>query len=196
MASFDEKTTTFGATVVPSSPRSNPTSNTHLTTDDLLASKEIHSTQISPISPPSMSPSPIPSRIGTPRLSTDAAANAQFPSSNMTTPVTTKTGANVYAHDIESQTQFARGSCDTRDKEECTMWPSMKDQQRKAKEAKRARGCIMCRHMTRKQRLVTQILLGLMLVGLAVGIGVGVSMKVRGGVWAGDHHTEPIPQTP
>lgn len=78
---------------------------------------------------------------------------------------------------------------------ECAMWPSRQTllQQRKAEKRSRRR-CDLFGSLTKRQKLLVQILIALVVVGAAVGVGVGISRAVGGGVWSGNGQTKQLPQ--
>ncbi|KAF2099184.1 hypothetical protein NA57DRAFT_56799 [Rhizodiscina lignyota] len=79
---------------------------------------------------------------------------------------------------------------------ECQMWPSQKTLKAQRQEAKKKeRMCKMCNcwgRLNKKQKILVQIVIALLVCGAAVGLGVGISKAVGGGVWASQGQTKSI----
>ncbi|KAK1766258.1 hypothetical protein QBC33DRAFT_560163 [Phialemonium atrogriseum] len=79
---------------------------------------------------------------------------------------------------IRKSTQCIRGGAD------CQVWPGQDHWKRKAKAAKRERRACNClAHLSRRNRIIVKILIGLLIVGIAVGVGFGVSKPLGAGIW-------------
>lgn len=78
------------------------------------------------------------------------------------------------------------------------MWPhpaTVKKQHKQQKTLKRSKWNCWGRtthKMSKKQKILLQVLIALFVIGAAVGIGVGVSKAVGGGVWAGKGQTRTL----
>ncbi|THX57734.1 hypothetical protein D6D06_03544 [Aureobasidium pullulans] len=104
--------------------------------------------------------------------------------------------ANVSAVPTGSRLSF-----DGRTKE-CTMWPTKQtlrnqDQAERAKRrAARSCGCnginAWWSSMSKKQRLMFQVLIAAFIVAVACGLGIGISKAVGAGVFAGKGQSKPI----
>jgi hypothetical protein len=111
-----------------------------------------------------------------------------------TTEVRTLKAPDVYEHDLESQYQLSQTKSSIGPTKDCTMWPSRVTLKAKAKEEKAKRSWNPLIRLPKRQRLIAQIVIALVIVGAAVGIGVGVSRAVGGGVWSGNGQTKQIPK--
>lgn len=109
-------------------------------------------------------------------------------SSDVSTPSTIH-NANPFDTDIEAMvpsnepitrksTQCIRGGAD------CQVWPGQDHWKRKAKAAKRdRRACNCLAHLSKRNRIIVKVLIGILIVGIAVGIGFGVSKPLGAGIW-------------
>lgn len=109
-------------------------------------------------------------------------------SSDVSTPSTIH-NANPFDTDIEAMvpsnepitrksTQCIRGGAD------CQVWPGQDHWKRKAKAAKRERRACNClAHLSKRNRIIVKVLIGILIVGIAVGIGFGVSKPLGAGIW-------------
>ena len=81
-------------------------------------------------------------------------------------------------------------------KKQCTMWPAHSQLQRKKNNVsgtiRGSRACAPYRGLTKKQRLVLQIILAILVVGAATGLGIGISKAVGAGVWKSNNAEAPI----
>jgi len=110
--------------------------------------------------------------------------------SNLSTPASTH--ANPFDTDIEAiitttepcvrkSTDRARGGTD------CQVWPGQDHWRKKAKAAKMKRhNCNCLAHLSKRNRIIVKILIGLLIVGIAVGVGFGVSKPLGAGIWRSD----------
>ncbi|KAG8533136.1 uncharacterized protein KY384_001919 [Bacidia gigantensis] len=78
-----------------------------------------------------------------------------------------------------------------------TMWPSNPSGRCQKRHnltgtIRGSRFCAPYRRLSKKQRLVFQILIALVLIGVATALGVGISKAVGGGVWDGGDTTRKI----
>lgn len=209
----DNEKVTFGATIEPSSVSDlqPPPSRKHLSTiverDSKASSTMLPSINSSRASTPAC-PSPVSPT--TPQLDYDPAnpfsAFYEHGSARRSTELTRpqpsllKDGVQVTERDLEagfspiSQQSSSMEKPSIEVTKECTMWPSQKTLKAQRKEQKsKDRMCSMCTfwgRLSKKQRILFQVLIALLVVGAAVGIGVGVSKAVGGGVWAGQGQTK------
>ncbi|MCJ1467411.1 hypothetical protein MMC07_006035 [Pseudocyphellaria aurata] len=104
-----------------------------------------------------------------------------------------KVHIRVHEQDLEAGSSIFPSSEVSRNHKEHAVWPcnnqkyknsSMKDM--------RKGGCGPLRRLSRKQRLVAKLLIGLIVVGAAVGIGIGISKAVGAGVWKNANSQERI----
>jgi hypothetical protein len=88
---------------------------------------------------------------------------------------------------------------------ECKMWPSKQTlmESRKAEKKKKREGkmCGGCGPLvdwwggkTKRQRLIIEVLIGLVILGIIIAIAVGITVAVNGTVYVSDDHKETIPQ--
>lgn len=128
-------------------------------------------------------------------LNSDAGIEKNLPrSSDVSTPTTVH--ANPFDTDIEAIMTHDTHHCrdglpistqTTRGGPECQVWPGAAHWRQKAKDAKiNRRSCKMCGYLDRlskRNRVIVKIIIGLLIVGIAVGVGLGVSKTLGYGVW-------------
>lgn len=72
----------------------------------------------------------------------------------------------------------------TRGGHECQVWPGRDHWRRKAKDAKKKRRACNCLgHLSKRNRIIVKILIGLLVIGIAVGVGVGISKPLGASIW-------------
>ncbi|KAJ9158285.1 hypothetical protein NKR19_g3498 [Coniochaeta hoffmannii] len=77
----------------------------------------------------------------------------------------------------------------TRGGPECQVWPGQDHWRRKAKAAKRQRRTCTClSHLSKRNRIIVKILIGLLVIGVAVGVGVGISKPLGARIWHPNDH--------
>ncbi|KAI8956683.1 hypothetical protein F5Y11DRAFT_141868 [Daldinia sp. FL1419] len=77
----------------------------------------------------------------------------------------------------------------TRRKSECPVWPGQEHWQQKAKAARlNNRSCQCIARLSKRNRIIAKILIGLLIVGIAVGIGFGISKPLGAGIWQPPNH--------
>ena len=99
--------------------------------------------------------------------------------------------ANPFDTDIEaivtssSEQQLARKSlrCSKMATQDCEMWPGKDHWKRKAKAAKMKRSCNCLAHLSKRNRIIVKLLIGLLVIGIAVGVGLGISKPLGAGIW-------------
>ncbi|KAL9637490.1 MAG: hypothetical protein Q9164_002161 [Protoblastenia rupestris] len=115
-----------------------------------------------------------------------------------------KTHIKIYEQDLEAGSRLTQPLSinehspsrphDTT-KKECTMWPG-RDRQTKpnniAGTIRGSRACAPYRRLSKKQRLLLQILIAVLIVGAATGLGIGISKAVGSGVWKTANSQRPI----
>lgn len=202
---LDEKTT-FGATIEPTSPPTNPSTALFPNNNGLSTPTQL-----------------------TPAVTRDSANNNPFdtphgdsPSAGLALP--TKTHLDIFEHDLESgaatplapsplasnshldlpfayttRSNLGSYSIDGRPKE-CTMWPSKTTLREKAlaeKQARRGRGLgrvgVVWARLDKRTKLWIKICIALFIVAAAVGLGIGISKVVGGGIWAGNGSQKTLP---
>jgi len=73
---------------------------------------------------------------------------------------------------------------------ECQMWPGQEHWRKKAKAAKVDRSrCGCMARMSKRNRLLVQLLIGLLIVGIGVAVGFGISKPLGAGVWKPEHQS-------
>ncbi|KAI6780085.1 uncharacterized protein J7T54_004217 [Emericellopsis cladophorae] len=103
-------------------------------------------------------------------------------------------GSNPFETDIEAmeivdtQQPCVSRSPLSKDKHNpnCTVWPGKDHWKQKAKAAKKKRSCALLAGMSKRNRVISKILLVLLVVGIAVGVGFGVSKPLGAPIW-GNH---------
>ncbi len=107
-------------------------------------------------------------------------------------------------HDLEAAQCpshfFPTGCPDKMHVDDPALWPSkalLMEKCRAAKAAQRARHPWRTwnplRGLTKRQRLLVKVCIGLLIVGAAIAIGIGISIAVGGKVYKGDGRKEEIP---
>jgi hypothetical protein len=182
-----EKATTFGATIEqpPSTPPHTNLSAGNAHSLHLKPSKESVGTHIT------SSPH---SHLSTPTNDPSNPFSAFYEHRPSSAEGQTLKAPNVYEHDVESQYQLSQTKSSIEPTKDCTMWPSRVTLQAKAKQEKAKRSWNPLLRLNKRQKLIAQIVIALLIVGAAVGIGVGVSRAVGGGVWSGNGQTKQIPK--
>jgi hypothetical protein len=71
------------------------------------------------------------------------------------------------------------------------MWPTAQELAEKQKAAKRAKANPIAR-LSKRNRVIVSVVIGLVVISAAVGVGVGVSRAYHGEVWAGNGMNKPI----
>lgn len=191
MSTPDEKTT-FGVTITrPLTPesvpatnlpvlKSQPSTDSHLSAGAPLASPTYQTTD--PFSPFYQHPES--------RSHLEVDRNKNDIESGLLT-VNNANGLPLSAVTTQSQPKV---SMDGRVKE-CTVWPTKQTLQDRARASKAKRRTCQCwGRLTKKQKIITEVLIGLTVVALAVGLSVGISRAVGGGVWAGTGQSHTIPK--
>ncbi|KAI1477249.1 hypothetical protein K445DRAFT_282676 [Daldinia sp. EC12] len=115
--------------------------------------------------------------------------------SNVSTPCSA-TASNGFDTDIEammpvksSERLNKTSTLGTRRKSDCPVWPGQEHWQQKAKAARiNNRSCQCIARMSKRNRIIAKILIGLLIVGIAVGIGFGISKPLGAGIWQPQNH--------
>lgn len=68
-------------------------------------------------------------------------------------------------------------------KSDCQVWPGQAHWKQKAKLAKAKRSCTFMAGMSRRNRVITKIVIVLLVVGIAVGVGFGISIPLGAPIW-------------
>lgn len=110
-------------------------------------------------------------------------------SSDVSSNSSTAHNANPFDTDIEAiistntENRHMSAQC-TRGGADCQVWPGQDHWRRKAKLAKRSRQSCKClSHLSKRNRIIVKVVIGLLIVGIAVGIGFGVSKPLGAGIW-------------
>lgn len=82
-----------------------------------------------------------------------------------------------------------RKSLAAQNKSDCpSVWPSMEHWKQKAKSAKRNRHSCHCMgSLSKRNRIIVKILIGLLIVGVGLGVGFGISKTLGAPIW-GDNN--------
>ncbi|KAI0852165.1 hypothetical protein F5Y00DRAFT_189766 [Daldinia vernicosa] len=115
--------------------------------------------------------------------------------SNVSTPISA-TASNGFDTDIEAMVPVKSSehlnktsTIGTRRKSDCPVWPGQEHWQQKAKAAKiNNRSCQCMARLSKRNRIIAKILIGLLIVGIAVGIGFGISKPLGAGIWQPSSH--------
>jgi len=106
--------------------------------------------------------------------------------------VSTTHPANPFDTDIEAiissttENRNLSAQC-TKGGDECQVWPGQDHWRRKAMAAKdKRRNCNCLGHLSKRNRIMVKILIGLLVIGIAVGVGVGISKPLGARIWQPD----------
>lgn len=108
--------------------------------------------------------------------------------SNISTPATLHQ-LNPFDTDIEAIITTTdtrnRGSAEcTKGGPDCQVWPGRDHWRRKAKANKMSRHNWNClANMSKRNRIIVKILIGVLIVGIAVAVGLGISKPLGAGIW-------------
>ncbi|CAK7565128.1 MAG: hypothetical protein SEPTF4163_003037 [Sporothrix epigloea] len=119
--------------------------------------------------------------------------------SDLSTPATVH--HNPFDTDIEAMITYSttegtlkyndingRRSMGCRGLSESQVWPGQGHWKRKAREQRMNRSCSCLSQLSKRNRLIVNLLIGLLIVGAAVGIGLGISKPLGAAIW-GQHHS-------
>ena len=73
--------------------------------------------------------------------------------------------------------------------EDDKVWPCAETMRKKKLALQRAKGCAPFRRLSKRQKVVVQIIIAFVLIGAITGLGVGISKAVGGGVFRTSHNT-------
>ncbi|KAK5654797.1 hypothetical protein OQA88_6833 [Cercophora sp. LCS_1] len=97
--------------------------------------------------------------------------------------------ANPFDTDIEAMITTTE-TCNRKSTEctkggtDCQVWPGQDHWKRKAKAAKKSRhNCNCLANLSKRNRLIVKILIGVLIIGIAVAVGLGVSKPLGAGIW-------------
>ena len=93
-----------------------------------------------------------------------------------------KVNIQVYQHDLESGSRVAHSTYAS-GTEKNPVWPCKSQLLRQESEMRRSRTCGPFKNMTKKQTLITQILLALLVIGAVFGLGIGVAKATNSGIY-------------
>ncbi|KAI0123091.1 hypothetical protein BJ170DRAFT_125203 [Xylariales sp. AK1849] len=99
---------------------------------------------------------------------------------------------NPFDTDIEARTHSSENlnrnvthaTASGKNNPKCTVWPGQDHWKQKARAAKMKRGSCQCMaRLSKRTRLIVQILIALLIIGIAVGVGLGISKPLGAGIW-------------
>lgn len=123
--------------------------------------------------------------------------NLEFPknASNVTTP-SSANRLNPFDTDVEAMhssdnlnrksvsCQSSRGNAIQNN----SVWPGQDHWKQKARMAKmNNRSCTCLAHLSKRNRNIVKVLIGLLIIGIAVGVGVGISKPLGAEIWKPRH---------
>ncbi|KAK3402444.1 hypothetical protein B0T20DRAFT_449539 [Sordaria brevicollis] len=74
---------------------------------------------------------------------------------------------------------------------DCQVWPGQDHWKQKAKDAKMNRHTCNClAQMSKRNRIIVKVMIGLLVIGLAVGVGFGVSKPLGAGIWKSESQNQ------
>ncbi len=87
-----------------------------------------------------------------------------------------------------SEENGGRRSVGCRGLTDSQVWPGQGHWKRKAKEQKMKRSRTCLSRLSKRNRLIAKILIGLLIIGIAVGVGLGISKPLGAAIW-GQHNS-------
>lgn len=123
---------------------------------------------------------------------TTTACDPAFDRTPRTSKDTNKSG-NPFETDLEAQETDCTPQRSSRmnpyRQSECQVWPDRADWKKHHKKAKmqRTRGCTCMARMSRRNRIITKLLIVLLIVGIAIGVGFGVSKPLGAPIWGSNN---------
>lgn len=111
-------------------------------------------------------------------------SDVSTPASSHANPFDTDIEAIITSseHCMRKSTECTKGGTD------CQVWPGQDHWKRKAKAAKMSRhSCNCLAHLSKRNRIIVKILIGLLIIGIAVGVGFGVSKPLGAGIWRSEN---------
>ncbi|KKA30912.1 hypothetical protein TD95_002631 [Thielaviopsis punctulata] len=72
---------------------------------------------------------------------------------------------------------------------DCQVWPGQDHWKRKAKAAKKERSITCLARLSKRNRIIAKVVLGVLIIGIAVAVGFGVSKPLGAPIW-GDHSSK------
>lgn len=120
--------------------------------------------------------------------------------SNASTPATVSQDRNPFDHDLEAMisSRTLTGGDDScgmksvshsnlKGCEEGQVWPGKAHWKKKSKAAKvNKHSCQLLAKLSKRNRIIVKLLIGLLVIALGVGVGLGISRKLGAGVWKPD----------
>ncbi|CAK7200970.1 hypothetical protein SEUCBS139899_003670 [Sporothrix eucalyptigena] len=134
------------------------------------------------------------------RLSTSSAPEGLPRTSDLSTPLSVH--QNPFDTDVEamithtttdSTSKYNNGnngrrSMGCRGLGDSQVWPGQSHWKKKAKEQKMKRSCTCLSRLSKRNRLICKVLIGLLVIGIAVGVGLGISKPLGAAIW-GQHNS-------
>ncbi|EGO61687.1 hypothetical protein NEUTE1DRAFT_116190 [Neurospora tetrasperma FGSC 2508] len=113
--------------------------------------------------------------------------------SDVSTPYSAR--ANPFESDIEAmvtnETCVKKSTTTKGATTECQVWPGQDHWKQKAKDAKMNRHTCNClAQMSKRNRIIVKVMIGLLVIGLAVGVGFGVSKPLGAGIWKSERQNQ------
>lgn len=94
-----------------------------------------------------------------------------------------ETDIEAMASNLSISKTSTRKSCNIPRKSDCQVWPGREHWVQKSKEEKKKRSCVCMNRLSRRNRLIVNILIGLVIVAVAMGVGFGVSKALHAPIW-------------
>lgn len=194
--------TTFGASIVPIQHRNNVISTPQNLCNESPAITPAASHEDLNTSAQTQR-QPIPNVYQTPSSLEPAQPRAALRPSIVTNEKDLEAGASTPLARNEENPFTSKVSVDIN--KECTMWPSKqtlidnrKAEKKRRRDGKLCGGCGPVRDFwatfTKRQKLISKIVVAILLVAAMVGIAVGVTVAVNGTVYASEDSTQRIPE--
>lgn len=99
----------------------------------------------------------------------------------------------VYSHDLESGSRITQAESThggRHHKEDDKVWPCQRKMREKQLAKKRGKWCDPLGRLSKKQKIVVQTLIVLLLVGAITGLSIGISKAVGGGVFRTSNNSD------
>ncbi|CAN8095838.1 unnamed protein product [Discula destructiva] len=121
--------------------------------------------------------------------------------SNVSTPATAQLELNPFDTDLEAMVtnrtlapgddacgMKSTSNCNLKGCAEGQVWPGQAHWKKKAKAAKvNKRSCQLLAKLSKRNRILVKVFIGLLVIALGLGVGLGISRKLGAAVWKPDN---------
>lgn len=125
-----------------------------------------------------------PSRSAATDASSDATLHEEKHADVHTTQVLpSPTHEHDTSFDVEAQAPRSLRKSITLNHSDCQVWPGQDHWKRKAKAAKKERSTTCLANLSKRNRIIVKVALGILIIGIAVAVGFGVSKPLGAPIW-------------